>query len=744
MKLLDELNLGWRVRLPIILQTEAAECSLACLAMIASYYGHHVGMAELRRRFGLSLKGATLQDLIRIADQIGLVSRPVRLDLEELTLLKTPCVLHWDLNHFVVLKSIGLKGAVIHDPAFGRCRLPMHKVSKHFSGVALEMAPAVDFQTAQKAPRVKLRALLGHLVGLKSSLIHLFLLALAIQVFGVVSPFFMQWVVDHALSTADTDLLLTLTIGFLMLLLIRTSISTMRGWMLMVLAASIKVQGRSNLFAHLISLPASYFEARYLGDVLSRFDSQETILQAISTDIVEALLDGLMVGITLVVMFVFAPALALVVVAGAVLYGGLRTAFYAPLRQASEERIIWGARRDSHFLETLRGVKTIKLFNGQEGRRVHWMNLLIETTNRQLTGQKLRLILRTTNSLLIGGLAIVIVWLGARQVMAHTLSIGMLLTFISYKDQFLDRVSNLIDTALELRMLGLHAERLADIALTSPEPRDRSVELDRTSLPVSLEVRNLRFRYSENDPWVLDGVNFRIEPGESVAIVGASGCGKTTLLKLLASLLQPSEGEILVNGQPLSRVGVERYRSMIGVVMQDDQLFAGSIADNICFFADSADFEPIEACAKMAAVHDDIVDMPMGYNTLIGDMGTVLSGGQKQRVLIARALYFQPSILLLDEATSHLDIQRESDVNEAVSGMPVTRILVAHRPETIRSAERVIVLEDGQVARDEKRAVSRTVEIPASGTSVSALYNTHSSYWLGPGAESNSNGSVGG
>ncbi len=587
---------------------------------------------------------------------------------------------------------------------------------------------------------MRLPWLLGHLVGLKNSLIHLFLLALAIQICGIVSPFFMQWVVDHALSSADRDLLLTLTIGFLMLLLIRTSISTMRGWMLMVLGASIKVQGRSNLFAHLVSLPASYFEARHLGDVLSRFDSQETILQAISTDIVEALLDGLMVGITLVVMFVFAPVLAMIVVAGAMLYGVLRTAFYGPLRQASAERIVWGARRDSHFLETLRGVKTIKLFNGQEGRRVHWMNLLIETTNRQLTGQKLRLILRTANSLLMGGLAIVIVWLGARQVMENTLSIGMLLTFISYKGQFLDRVSSLIDTALELRMLGLHAERLADIALTTPEPRDRSVELDRTSLPVSLEVRNLRFRYSDNDPWVLDGVNFHIEPGESVAIVGASGCGKTTLLKLLASLLQPSDGEILVNGQSLSRVGVERYRSMIGVVMQDDQLFAGSIADNICFFSDATDFEPIEQCAKMAAVHDDITDMPMGYNTLIGDMGTVLSGGHKQRVLIARALYFEPSVLLLDEATSHLDIQRESDVNNAVGGMQVTRILVAHRPETIRSAERVIVLEDGRVARDEKKIVNSRVAIPANGTSVAALYSTNSPYWLGPGAESNSNG----
>jgi ATP-binding cassette subfamily B protein RaxB len=483
----------------------------------------------------------------------------------------------------------------------------------------------------------------------------------------------------------------------------------MRGWMLLALGATLMIQGRTNLFSHLISLPAAYFETRYLGDVMSRFASQETILRAITTDVVEALLDGLMASITLVVMFVFAPVLAVIVLAGATLYGLLRWAAYMPLRQASAEAIVWAARRDSHFLETLRGIKTIKLFNGQEGRRTHWLNLLVETMNRQLTTQKLQLLFRTTNSLLIGVLAILVVWLGAQRVLEHTFSVGMLFAFVAYKDQFLGRVSELVDKALDLRMLGLHAERLADVALTPPEPRDRSAELAREPLIASIEVRNLRFRYSDNDPWVLDGVDFRIEPGESVAIVGPSGCGKTTLLKLLASLLHPSAGELLIGEQPLMRVGIERYRSMIGVVMQDDQLFAGSIADNISFFSDYPDLQRIEQCAKLAAVHDDILAMPMGYHTLMGDMGTVLSGGQKQRVLIARALYHQPSILLLDEATSHLDMHREGAVNEAIRAIQVTRIIVAHRPETIRAADRIIVLEQGKVLPGEKLLADSTV-----------------------------------
>jgi len=714
MNLLDRLVFGWGSRIPMCLQTEAAECGLACLAMIAGYYGHASELTDLRRRLAVSLKGVNLKTLVSMADRLGFASRPVRLELDELRMLKTPCILHWDLNHFVVLKKASRDSIVIHDPAAGVRGLPLSSVSKHFTGVALELMPLGEYQTAKAQPRVGFRSLLGRMVGLAQSLSHLFLLSLAFEVFSVVSPFFLQWVIDHALVTADRDLLLTLALGFTLLLLLKTSVAAMRGWMAIALGASMKVQGRSNLFSHLLGLPAAYFESRHLGDVLSRFGSQETILTAITTDAVEAVLDGLLASVTLAIMFVFAPGLTALVLAGTLFYGLLRWTFYTPLRQASMESIVWSARRDSHFLETLRGIKTIKLFNGQEGRRAHWLNLLVESVNRQLTTQNLRLAFKVVNSLLIGSLAILIVWLGAKRVLENQMSVGMLLAFIAYKDQFLDRVSNLIDKAVDLTMLRLHAERLADIALTAPEPRESIPESSERPPPVAIEVRNLRFRYSENEPWVLDGVNFRVEPGETVAIVGTSGRGKTTLLKILASLLQPTQGEILVNGEALAHLGVARWRSVIAVVMQDDKLFAGSIADNVCFFSDNPDFQRIEQCARQAAVHDEIIAMPMGYNTLIGDMGTVLSGGQKQRVLIARALYRQPSLLLLDEATSHLDVANEKAVSAAIRATRVTRIIAAHRPETIRSTDRVISLD-----RDGGATPSRlleSVELEPSGT----------------------------
>jgi ATP-binding cassette, subfamily B, bacterial CvaB/MchF/RaxB len=689
-------------RLPLILQSEAAECGLACLAMIAAWHGDGRDLSALRRRFGLSLRGASLRDIVGIASSIGLDSRPLRLEPDELHLLATPCILHWDLNHFVVLKKVQAGAIVIHDPAAGVRRIPLAQAQKHFTGIALELSPAAGFTPAEPSPRVRIGAMMGRVAGVKRSLGVLACMALAIEMLAVVSPFFMQWVIDEALVAADRDLLLILALGLLFMLMLRVAVTAMRGATLIAISSQLKVSGRSSLFGHLVRLPAPYFESRHLGDIMSRFGSQESILQALTTDLVEILLDGLMSAVTLVVMLFYAPGLAALVVGGALVYACVRASSYAALRNASAEAIIWGARRDSHFLETLRGMKAIKLFNAQASRQAHWLNLLVQTVNRQVATQKLGLAFRTVNSALIGMVAVLVLWLGAERVLQNTFSVGMLLAFISYKDQFLARVSALTDKILDLFMLRLHTERLADIALAAPEVHEAPLpsSMAPPHAPMAIALRELRFRYGASDPLILDGIDLSIGPGESVAIVGPSGCGKTTLLRLLASLLEPVSGEIVVDGRPLKSAAVSQYRAQVGVVLQDDQLFAGSIADNISFFADEPDFERIAECARQAAVFDDVNAMPMGFHTLIGDMGTVLSGGQKQRVLIARALYRQPALLLLDEATSHLDVAREQAVNVAIARLPVTRIIVAHRRETIMSADRIIVLDKGKVAAD--------------------------------------------
>jgi ATP-binding cassette subfamily B protein RaxB len=689
--------------LPSILQTEASECGLASLAMISSYHGAHRGLSELRRQFAVSLKGATLKEIVGIADAIGLAARPLRLELDELGQLKCPCILHWDLNHFVVLARVASGVAIIHDPAAGVRRMEVREVSRHFTGVAVEFTPTERFDPIKAAPRIAARQLLGRMSGLKQSLVMLLSLALAIELLAMMAPMFLGWVVDHALVSADRDLLTTLALGFLLLLGLQTGLSALRGWSLIGLNASLKVQSRANLFSHLVNLPTSFFEARHLGDVMSRFASQDAILQALTSEMVEAVLDGLMAVITLIVMFVIAPDLAAIILLGAAVYALIRWVSYAPLRRASMEAIVWGARRDSHFLETLRGIRAVKLFGAQEERRTRWLNLLVETINRQVTSDKLRLRFKTSNALLLGLLKVLVIWIGARKVLDGGFSIGLLLAFIAYKDQFLERVSEVINKTVDLSMLRLHAERLGDIALTAPENRGPCVLRAGPAVPSSIELRDVRFRYGDSEPWILDGLSVKFRRGESVAIVGPSGGGKTTLLKVLSGLVAPAEGEILINGEPLKSVGLDNYRAMLGVVMQDDQMFSGSIAENIAFFDTQMDMEWMITCAKDAAVHDDIMAMPMKYETLIGDMGTVLSGGQKQRALIARALYRRPGILLLDEATSHLDVDREMMVNATLRRSCLTRIVIAHRPETIRAADRVVALEAGRLVEQAVR-----------------------------------------
>ncbi len=693
---LRRLNFSFGRRVPMVFQTEAAECGLACVAMVAGYHGHHIDLAELRRRFGASTKGARLSDLVKISNGMAMASRALRLDMHELHMLRLPCILHWDLNHFVVLRTVTGTTVTIHDPAVGIRRLRMKDVSRHFTGVALELTVAPGFAARPSRPPMRLLDALGRVTGLRRSMALVFVMALAIEVLGITIPFYMQLTIDQALLSADRTLLTTLALGFSLVIVTQVAIRSMRGWALMVLSTSLKLQGKTNLFTHLQRLPTRYFESRHLADIMSRFDSLTQIQQAMTADLIEGVLDGLFAVLTIIIMAMISPQLTLIVLAGGALYAALRLALYRPLREASLEGILWAAKRDSHFLETLRGIRTIKLMNGQERRRARWLNLMVETVNRELTVEKLRIILKAGNGLVLGLLTVIVVWLAAVKVLDNVFSVGMLVAFVAYKTQFLARISALIDLVVDIRMMRIHGERLADIALATPEADDFHPAPE-TPIHPSIELRDLKFRYSEHDAWVLDGIDLHIAAGESVAIVGPSGCGKTTLLKILASLLGPTSGEMLVGGEPILHHGLVNYRRSIGVVLQDDNLLAGSITENISYFSVAPDRTRVEKCARAAGVHDEIIMMPMGYESLIGDMGTSLSGGQKQRVLLARALYRRPRILLLDEATSHLDIERERHVNDALKSLRITRIIVAHRPETIRSADRVIALRDGRV-----------------------------------------------
>ncbi|WGS46929.1 peptidase domain-containing ABC transporter [Burkholderia sp. JSH-S8] len=723
MPLLDRLSFGIGRKLPLILQTEATECGLACLAMIAGFHGHYVDLATMRSRFPVSLKGVGLGRIIDIAQRLDLGTRALKLDLVQLGQLSMPCLLHWNFNHFVVLTAVSGKSVTIHDPAQGVRKLSLGEVSSSFTGVALELWPTGSFEPRAGSPAVKLRQLLGPVSGLSRSLGQILVLAFALEVFALVSPFFLQWVIDEVIVSADRDLLTVLALGFALLLLMQQATSAIRAWALMYLGTTLNVQWRANVFTHLLKLPVQYFERRHLGDVVTRFGSIDTIQQTVTSAFLSAVIDGLMSIVTLTMMFIYSRALGFVALGMMALYALLRWLWYRPLQRAAENQIVHAAKQQSHFLETVRGVKTIKLFNRQSERRSSWLTLLVEQINAGLYVQKLQLLCQQLNGLLFGLEGLIIIWLGARLVMDGEFTIGALMAFNAYKGQFDSRVGSLIDKYFEVKLLQLQGERLSDIVFTQGESEAgvRHVPGESEHLMASIEAENLVFRYAEGEPTVLDGVSLKIEPGESVALIGPSGCGKTTLVNVLLGVLEPSSGAIRIGGVDVERLGLDRLRSLVGTVLQDDVLFAGSIADNINFFDPDADPKWVAECAQLAAVHADIVAMPMGYNTLVGDMGTVLSGGQKQRVLLARALYKRPKILVLDEATSHLDLQRERLVNAAVSALNMTRLIVAHRPETIASASRVIMLDAGKVAIN-KPTVALTV---AQGKAAEAAAQAH-------------------
>jgi ATP-binding cassette subfamily B protein RaxB len=697
---LSALRMGWgKSRVPMLLQTEEAECGLACLAMVASHHGLKTDLPTLRKRFSLSLKGATMMDLTRIAGQLQLTPRALRAELEHLPQLQLPCVLHWDLNHFVVLVALRGGKAVLHDPARGIRRLSLTELSKHFTGVVLELTPTPEFRPRVERQSVTVRQLLGRVGGLKRSLFQILVLALALEVFMLLSPFFMQWVVDSVLVSADRDLLVTLGLGFTLLVLVQVATGAIRSWAVLYLSATLNLQWLSNVFAHLMRLPVVWFEKRHTGDVMSRFGAIQQIQQTLTTSFIEVVLDGLLVVLTFAMMAFYSLKLTLIALAGVTVYALLRWVFFRPLRDATEESIVHDAKVSTHFLESLRGVQSIKLFNRQEERQGQYMNRAVDALNAHIVMRKLDLTFAVSHKLVFGLERVAVIWVGALLVLDRSFSVGMLFAFFAYKEQFALRVSGLIDKLVELRMLKLQGERLADIVLTAPEA-DVAATADIDKIGAQIQLSGIRFRYSDGEPWVIDGLTLTIEPGESVAIAGPSGCGKTTLLKLMLGTLEAQAGEVRVGGLPLARLGARAWRDMIGTVMQDDQLFAGSIIDNISFFDAAPDNAWVEECARLAAVYEEIEAMPMGFHTLIGDMGTSVSGGQKQRILLARALYKRPRILFLDEATSALDVDRERLVNQAVRQLDLTRVIVAHRPETIATASRVIVLNEGRVAQD--------------------------------------------
>ncbi|HGE8493389.1 TPA: peptidase domain-containing ABC transporter [Serratia marcescens] len=691
-KILEKLDIGLNHRVPVIHQTESSECGLACLAMVCGYYGKNIDLISLRQRFNLSARGATLAGLNSIAMQLGMAARAVSLNLEEIEALKTPCILHWNFNHFVVLVSIRHKRFVLHDPARGRRTVSLDEISQYFTGVALEVSPNSEFTAETIKNRLQLRTLLNSIHGIKGALGKIFLLSLVIETINLVMPIGTQLVMDHAIPASDRGLLTLICIGLFFFILLRTAVSMVRAWSSLIMSTLINVQWQSGLFNHLLRLPLGYFERRKLGDIQSRFSSLDTLRTTFTTSVVGAIMDGIMVVGVLVMMVLYGGYLSWVVLGFTALYILIRLLTYGYYRQLSEETLVKGGRASSYFMETLYGIATVKIQGMGARRSANWLNLQIDTINSGIKVTKMNFFFNGVNTFITACDQVVILWLGSSLVIDNQMTIGMFVAFGAFRGQFSERVASLTSFVLQLRMMSLHNERIADIALYERDAQKPDIPYQATMQPISLESRGLSYRYDSQSPPLFCDLNIHIAPGESVAITGPSGAGKTTLMKVLCGLFEPDAGMVIADGMDIQQLGLNNFHKMIACVMQDDKLFSGSIRENICGFEEDIDEEWMVKCTRASYIHDVIVKMPMGYETLVGELGEGLSGGQKQRLFIARALYRKPGILFMDEATSSLDKDSEYYVNEAIKQMNITRVIIAHRETTIATADRVISL----------------------------------------------------
>ena len=682
-------------KLPIILQTEVTECGLACLAMVARFHGHDIDLNVLRQKHMISMMGASLKSVISIADGLQLSARPLRVDLDHLHKLQTPAMLHWDLNHYVVLKSVKGDRVEIIDPGVGLRRMKLAKLSQHFSGVAVEFTPQSDFTPVQARMKPRISLLWSRLVGVKRAVFQTLLLSIVLQAIVLLSPFYLQLVVDAVLPAGDKNLLLALGIGFAGLVILRAVAEAVRGWAILVYGNQMSLQMVGNVFRHLIRLPVRYFERRHVGDIISRMGSTTPIQEALTQSLVAAMIDGVMAVLMLIVMFLYSPLLGTIVLLSVL---GLIVAtwlIYPHLRRTQEESIYAKALENSHVIESIRANTTVKLFGREAEREAAWANLYTDFINANVAYGRWVVARKFFETLFNGLQVVIVVWAAAKLMMGpeniegSAFTLGMLVAFLAYRQYFTDSVTQLLEKGIEFNLLSLHLDRLADI-IFEPTDAQHAGEATLGTLKGGVSLDAVHFQYSETDPWVVKDFSLDITPGEMVTLTGPSGGGKTTLMKLMLGLYAPTSGAVRVDGVDLADVDMADWRSRIGVVMQDDRLLSGTLADNISFFDPDIDMQRVYRAAMAAQIHDMIVKLPMNYQAVVGDMGSVLSGGQKQRVLLARALYQDPAVLFLDEGTANLDVETESAIVGVIRDLPITRIIVAHRPAFLDASDRVI------------------------------------------------------
>ena len=684
-------------RVPVILQGEISECALASLAMIAAAWGLKADLAAFRAKVAATPRGVNLRTLMNLAAGIGLAARPVRIGLQRLGDLKLPAILHWNMDHFVVLERVKGDVATIVDPARGRLRVPLDSMSAHFTGIAVEFTPTDSFQPGVMRLSRSFRRVWLDDRGLRSSAISMLWLTVLLQITIIAMPFAYRSAIDRAGGRFSDPHLLWIGCGIALMMIVQAGSSWSRGVVVTRLGSLFVHRVSTHIVARLFSLPVAFFQRQMLGDVLSRVRSVDTIRRFV-TDQAAPLVIDLVVGIaTAALMIAFSPHLAFIVIIGLTIELGVRLVGMRRQRELSEDLLEAEGKELSRLLESMRAIQAIKLAGREAQRFAVWENELVRVLNANTRLNRQRTTIGTITSA-AGALEwAAVLAVGVLGVGYAPVTTGVLFGFLAYRGVFRERLSTVMDSIWSLQLVGVHLRRLDDLMLTEAEPQGGG--FSQVEGPGHLQLENISFRYAPTEPLVLDNVSLDIPAGACVAIVGPSGSGKSTLIKLILGIETPQRGRILLDRVPIDEVHRQVWRERFGVVMQDDTLLAGSISENVAFFDPRIDMDKVRAAAGAAAIHDEIEAMPMDYGTLVGDMGVQVSGGQRQRILIARALYREPGIILFDEGTANLDAKSELKISEVLANLAPTRIIVAHRSHLLSVSDIVYEVRDGGVSR---------------------------------------------
>lgn len=681
-----------RNSLPIIFQAEANECGLACLAMIVSYFGSATDIRSIREASNLPAFGASLNHLTRAAAAAGLKSRSLKLELEDVSRLATPAILHWDMDHFVVLKKCSGGKAVIHDPAVGVRKYPLRELDGHFTGIAVEFSPAAAAIGALPARRLRLRDLVRFSQGTARGVALILLLSLLVQACSLLSPLYLQLVIDQGLARGDMDLVLVVSLLFGLMMLARIGLGQVRALVTMQFSIRMGFQMVSGLFEHLLKLPLRFFERREMGDLISRFSSVEKISGLISQDMITVLVDGLLSCLSLVLLYLYSPLLATVCLGFVIAAMLIKLASLPGEKLRRQEAIVRAAKSESRLMENIRWISVVKNYAIEEQRTTDWQNHYVNSANAGYQLGTFQLWFGSGQGLLFGVEQILVIYIGATLIFDGNLTIGQLMGFIFLKQHFSSAVLAMFPKLAELRLMQLDLERIADIALEEVEEKDSAAQFPRCAFSGKVRGEQLGFRYSADERPVFEALDFQVEPGEMLAISGPSGCGKSTLLKLVAGLEQPHGGSLWFDDKPLRGLGLPVLRAGAAAVLHQDGLLAGDIAFNINLEEEPYNQTRLETACRQACILDEIMALPLGFNTRVGELGNSLSAGQVQRVLIARALYKRPKLLLLDESLACLSDEVARRILENIGELNIAVVLVTHNAALARLGTRQLRL----------------------------------------------------